>query len=306
VDLMSAVVADEQPFEVVQPGECALDDPADGAEPGAVLGLATCDYGGDAPLTDEPAVRVVVVATIGDDLLGASPWSADGAAHGRHLVDERDQLRDVVTVAAGDRVRERDPRGVNQEVVLRSGSASVHRARARFGAPFFAWIWLPSTTARDHSISPACCSRASSSSCSLSHTPAACHSSSRRRHVAPDPNPSSKGRCRHAIPVYSTNKIPCSVSRSPSRLRPGYRNRRVVFGSSGSISSHNPSGTSHGLAVAMTSPFSLTTDADGVQQRRARPFILIRVLSAPRRKYARPSRGCERLACRRPQSRQYS
>jgi hypothetical protein len=25
-------------------------------------------------------------------------------------------------------------------VMLRSGSASVHRARARFGAPFFAWM----------------------------------------------------------------------------------------------------------------------------------------------------------------------
>ena len=137
---MAAVVADEQPFEVVEPGEGALDDPAHGAEPGAVLALAAGDHGCDAPPTDEPAVLVVVVATIGDDLLGASPWSADGAPDGRHLVDERDQLGDVVTVAAGDRVRERDPRGVDQEVMLRSGSASVHRARARFGAPFFAWM----------------------------------------------------------------------------------------------------------------------------------------------------------------------
>ena len=162
--------------------------------------------------------------------------------------------------------------------MLGARSASIHRARARFGAPFFACTWLESTIARDHSISPACCSRASSSSCSLSHTPAACHSSSRRRQVAPDPYPSSSGRCRQAIPVYSTNKIPCSVSRSPSRLRPGYRNRRVVFGNNGSISSHNPSRTSHGLPVAISIPFSLKTDTDRVQHRRPGPFILIRVL----------------------------
>ena len=33
VDLVVAVVADEQSFEVVEPGEGALDDPADGAQP---------------------------------------------------------------------------------------------------------------------------------------------------------------------------------------------------------------------------------------------------------------------------------
>jgi hypothetical protein len=48
VDCVVAVVADEQPLEVVQPGEGALDDPAGAAEPGAVRGLATCDLGADA------------------------------------------------------------------------------------------------------------------------------------------------------------------------------------------------------------------------------------------------------------------
>ena len=45
MDLGAAVVADEQPFELVQPGEGALDDPAVAAEPGAVLGLAARDLG---------------------------------------------------------------------------------------------------------------------------------------------------------------------------------------------------------------------------------------------------------------------
>jgi hypothetical protein len=39
VDFGAAVVADEQAFEVVQPGEGALDDPPGGPEPGAVPSL---------------------------------------------------------------------------------------------------------------------------------------------------------------------------------------------------------------------------------------------------------------------------
>ena len=43
MDVGAAVVADEQPFELVEPGEGALDDPAVAAETGAVLGLAVGD-----------------------------------------------------------------------------------------------------------------------------------------------------------------------------------------------------------------------------------------------------------------------
>ena len=35
-------------------------------------------------------------------------------------------------------------------------------------------------------------------------------------------------------------------------LRPGYRNRRFLTGSNGSIRSHSPSGTSHGFALIDT------------------------------------------------------
>jgi hypothetical protein len=86
VYFVAAVVADEQSFEVVQPGEGAFDDPADGAEPGAVLGLAASDERCDAALADEATVLVVVVAAVGDELVWAAAGSADDAAHGRHRV----------------------------------------------------------------------------------------------------------------------------------------------------------------------------------------------------------------------------
>lgn len=47
-----------------------------------------------------------------------------------------------------------------------------------------------------------------SSSCSRSQTPSCCHSSSRRQQVEPEPKPSSAGRCRQAIPVCRTKRIP--------------------------------------------------------------------------------------------------
>ena len=138
MDLGSAVVAHEQALEVMQPGEGALDDPAHAPEPGAVLGLAASDHRLHALLADEPAVLVVVVAAVGDERIRAEARPADDAAHGWHFVEQRDQLGDVVAIAAGERPGERDPAAVDQEVVLGPVSGSINRARARRGAPFFA------------------------------------------------------------------------------------------------------------------------------------------------------------------------
>jgi len=49
VDLVAAIVADEQSLEVMQPSEGALDDPTGATEPGAVLGLAAGDLRRDPP-----------------------------------------------------------------------------------------------------------------------------------------------------------------------------------------------------------------------------------------------------------------
>jgi len=133
-----AVGADQESASVVEPGEAALDDPAGAAESGAVVGLAAGDlrlYPAGAELA---AVLVVVVAAVGGDALGPSAWPAGLAAHGWDALDERDELGDVVAVAAGDRPGERDPGRVYEKVMLGAVSGSINRARARRGAPFFA------------------------------------------------------------------------------------------------------------------------------------------------------------------------
>ncbi len=138
MDLVAAVVADEQPFELVEPGEGALDDPANAAETRAVLALAARDLGTDAAPTEFTPVLVVVVATVGDNQVRSFARPADLAANRRHPLDQRDQLGYVVAVAARDRPGQGDPGRVDEKVMLGAVSGSINRARARRGAPFFA------------------------------------------------------------------------------------------------------------------------------------------------------------------------
>jgi hypothetical protein len=138
VHLGAAFVADEQPFELVEVCEGPFDDPAGCAEPGAVRGAAAGDQRFDASLAEQPAVLVVVVAAIGDESVGPTAGPAGLAANRRDTIEQRNQLGDVVAVAAGHRPGQRDPRCVYEKVMLRTVSGSINRARARLGAPFFA------------------------------------------------------------------------------------------------------------------------------------------------------------------------
>ena len=63
----------------------------------------------------------MVVAAVSDETRGAPTRTTGQADDRRHRLDERDQLGDVVAVAARERPGERDPAGVDQEVVLEPG-----------------------------------------------------------------------------------------------------------------------------------------------------------------------------------------
>ncbi len=118
MDFVVAVVADEQAFELVEPGEGALDNPAVAAETRAVASVASRDLRRDAALAELSAVTVVVVTAIGAEAFRSAARSADLAAHRWDTVDERDQLSAVVAVAAGDCPGERDPGRVYEKVML--------------------------------------------------------------------------------------------------------------------------------------------------------------------------------------------
>jgi hypothetical protein len=138
VDLGPAVIADQQPLEVVEPGEGALDHPASATEARAVFGLAAGDLRADSAFAELAPLRTMVVGAISGEPLRPTARAPGNAADARNRVDERDQLGDVVAVAARERPGERDPARLDQEVVLGAAPAAINRARARRGAPFFA------------------------------------------------------------------------------------------------------------------------------------------------------------------------
>ena len=138
MDVVAAVVADKQSLELVEPGEGALNDPARAAQAGAMLGPAAGDLGLDPALPELTPVLVVVVAAVGGDALRPLSRTANLSPNRRHPLNQRDQLGDVVAVAARDRPGERDPGRVYEQMMLGAVSGSINRARARRGAPFFA------------------------------------------------------------------------------------------------------------------------------------------------------------------------
>ncbi len=95
----------------------------------------------------------MLVAAIGDHPVGPSAWPADEAGDSRHALEQRDQLGDVVAVTAGQRPGEREPCGVDEDVVLRARPAPVGRARIGLGVPFSparGWSRRSLATTRSH------------------------------------------------------------------------------------------------------------------------------------------------------------
>src|SRR5256885_1154189 len=85
---------------------------------GRTVATAAGDARADALGAARPAVLVVVVGPVGVQLVGSPAWPATPAAHRWNLVDQRQELRDVVAVATGQRHSQRDAGALGQDVVL--------------------------------------------------------------------------------------------------------------------------------------------------------------------------------------------
>jgi hypothetical protein len=154
VDVSAAFVAGPEPLEGVQPGEAALDYPALAAQARAMGDPAAGDPRGDAALAELSAVDVVVIAAVGEQLPRSPARPPASTADRWDGLDERDELGDVVAVAAGQADRQRDAAGVADQVVLGAGPAAVDRGGADVAPPLRARMWEPSTAHRSRSSSP--------------------------------------------------------------------------------------------------------------------------------------------------------
>lgn len=81
MEIGASFVLGAESFELVQPGEGALDDPAHLAQSGAVGDAASGDQRFDAPFPEQAAVLVEVVAPVGIQApgltTGTSPQPSD-------------------------------------------------------------------------------------------------------------------------------------------------------------------------------------------------------------------------------------
>lgn len=234
--------ANAKATEIVEPRVSSFDHPAEFAQATAMLGAPLGDSRSDAALAQASAMRLGIVATIRIDDAWLVQRSATKAANRRHRVNQRQQLGNVVAVCAGQDRVEGDAIGIDEEMMLGTGSRAIGGVRSCFWPAPSARTDDESTAAREKSSCPASRSLASNSACNWSHTLASCQSRKRRQQVTPDPNPNSMGRSRQHMPVLKTNRMPLSAARFDTGSRPGYFLRRGLgAGSSGSINAHNSS-----------------------------------------------------------------
>ena len=192
----------------MQPGQGAFHNPAPPAQAGAVPGPAAGDDRGDAPLAQQPAVAVVVVAAVGVDLAGAPSRPSAPATDRWNRLQERQQLGDVVAVAAGQDHGQGDAGGVGDHMVLAAQPAPADRAGTGEVPPLRARRCEESTTVCARSNRPAERSSASRVSCSRCHTPAWCHSFIRRQQVAPETPNAVVGRSFQRMPCGPRTRCP--------------------------------------------------------------------------------------------------
>lgn len=135
MDVSPALEAHAEAAEVMEPGDRALDHPAIDAEATSVLVGPVREEGADPALPHLAAMGFGAVGPVSVDLLGASTRVAHLAPDRGDRVNQRDELRDVVAVAAREDRRQRDAAAVHEDVVLASGPAPVDGAGPGFFPP---------------------------------------------------------------------------------------------------------------------------------------------------------------------------
>ena len=240
----SAFITDAKAPKLVQPRNRAFHDPARFAEAAAVLGVAARDLGRDAACGQGMAVRIGIVSPVGLNEGGFRARTSRLSGDRRHGLDQRQKLRDVVSVGLREDDAQRNALGIREEVVFRARTAAIGWVRSSFFPAPTARMEEESAIAREKSILSAPRSWESSARCSRSQTPASCQACSLRQQVMPLPQPISFGSISQGIPERRTKRMPVSAWRSEIGLRPGYRfRRRLGGGNRGSIIFHNRSST---------------------------------------------------------------
>src|SRR5215210_374083 len=244
VDVVAALVANREPAVLGKPGQCALHHPPVPTQFLAALYALSC-YTALYPAPSQSSFALlVVVGFIGVQLLGTFPRPAPTRTLDRlYGVDELCEDHRVVDVCCARHYRERDTPSVLNKVALGALLSFICRILAGFWSPLLAGMEAESSEARSQSMWSVSPKRSRRTRCSLSHTPASCHSLRRRQQLIPDPQPISWGSISQGIPLFRTKTMPVRAARLSMRGLPPWG-----FGGSGgrsaSMVSHSSSVTS--------------------------------------------------------------
>jgi len=225
----------------VEPAQGPLHRPAVDAQSAAMLRPTLSQEGDNAPFPQLSPMGPRVIGPVALDRLGTPSRPSHFARDGRHGIDQRQQLRDVMAVGPGDLDGQRDSIGRGQDMVLGACFAAIRGIGTCMRPPKTARTELESIGAREKSIWSAPRSSLSKTRWIWFQRPAFCQSRSRRQQVMPLPQPISWGRYSQGMPVLRTNKMPVNAARLDRGFRPGYRKRLFFTGNNGPIRFHNRS-----------------------------------------------------------------
>src|SRR5215203_6621999 len=222
VDVIAPLVADRQPSVLREPRQCPLHHPPVSSQLLAALYPLPCYATLDAALPQDLSALLVVVSFVSVQLLRTLPRPATGALYGLDGIHEFLEDHRVVGIGGAEHHAQRDAPSVRNKVALRVRFSLIRRILAGFCAPLFAGMEAESKEARSQSIRSASPRRSKRTLCSLSHTPASCHSRKRRQHVTPEPQPISLGSISQGMPLFKTKMMPASAERLSTRGLPPF------------------------------------------------------------------------------------
>lgn len=190
----ASLEADAQLAKGSEPGVSTLDNPAMAAKPVFVFDAFACDTDLDATAVQVLTASRAVVGLVSMQLVGAGTRATAHPGNPRQRIDKLLEHHRVVPVGTGDAEHQRDALAVRDDVALAAELAAIRGVGPCVRAPRGLGTLAPSKLARVKSSWPALRSSASNNMCRRCHTPAACHSRSRRQHVMPLPKPNSLGQ----------------------------------------------------------------------------------------------------------------
>jgi hypothetical protein len=237
------------------PRQRPFDIPPMNAQTAPVRGIALRKDGRNALLPQPLTLCFAVIPTVALKSLRTKLRTSAASQHQRNGFDQRLELRYIVDVRRRDLRRQRNALRFGQDMMFRARFGAICGIRSNFDPPKTARTDELSTKALDQSSLPSPWSNESMTWCNIVQTPAACQSRSLRQQVMPEPQPISRGRSAHAVPVLRMNRIPVNALRSSIGWRPGNRFRRGFGGgNNGCTISHNSSDT---IGFAITGFLSL-------------------------------------------------